>query len=52
MKKMKVLYDWMYRIIMVICKLLLIADICVVSFAVLGRYVSFIPDPSCQKRSP
>ncbi len=46
LQKLKVFYDWMYKIIMVICKLLLIADICVVSFAVLGRYVSFIPDPS------
>ena len=46
LQKLKVFYDWMYKIIMFICKLLLIADICVVSFAVLGRYVSFIPDPS------
>lgn len=46
MQKMKIFYDYMYRIIMVICKLLLIADIFVVSFSVLGRYVSFIPDPS------
>jgi len=36
----------MYTVLMVICKLLLVADICVVSFAVLGRYVSFIPDPT------
>ena len=34
------------HVVMVICKLLLIADICVVSFTVLGRYVSFIPDPT------
>ena len=46
LQKLKVFYDWMYKIIMFICKLLLVADICVVSFAVLGRYVSFIPDPS------
>ncbi len=46
MKKLKVFYDWMYKIVMVICKLLLIADICVVSFAVVGRYVPFIPDPT------
>ena len=46
MKKLKVFYDRMYDIVMVICKLLLIADICVVSFTVLGRYVSFIPDPT------
>ena len=46
MKALKVFYDWMYKIVLVICKLLLIADICVVSFTVLGRYVSFIPDPT------
>ena len=46
LQKLKVFYDWMYKIVMVICKLLLIADICVVSFTVLGRYVSFIPDPT------
>jgi TRAP-type C4-dicarboxylate transport system permease small subunit len=46
MEKLKVFYDWMYKIVLFICKLLLIADICVVSFAVLGRYVPFIPDPT------
>lgn len=46
MEKLKVFYDWMYKIVMFICKLLLIADICVVSFAVVGRYVPFIPDPT------
>ena len=46
LQKLKVFYDWMYKIVMVICKLLLVADICVVSFSVLGRYVSFIPDPT------
>lgn len=46
MQKMKIFYDYMYKIVLFICKLLLIADILVVSFSVLGRYVSFIPDPS------
>ena len=46
MQKLKIFYDYMYKILMVICKLLLVADICVVSFAVLGRYVPFIPDPT------
>ena len=46
LQKLKIFYDWMYKIVMVICKLLLIADIGVVTFAVLGRYISFIPDPS------
>ena len=46
LEKLKPLYDWVYKIMMVICKLLLIADICVVSMTVAGRYVPFIPDPS------
>ena len=46
MEKLKRFYDWMYKIAMFICKILLVADILVVSFTVLGRYVSFIPDPT------
>ena len=46
MQMLKSFYDWMYKITMFICKLLLVADILVVSFTVLGRYVSFIPDPT------
>ena len=46
MQALKTFYDWMYKITMFICKLLLVADILVVSFTVLGRYVSFIPDPT------
>ena len=43
MQKLKLFYDWMYKITMVICKILLIADIIVVCLTVLGRYVPFIP---------
>ena len=46
LEKIKPLYDAFYKIIEVICKMLLIADILVVSMAVAGRYISFIPDPS------
>ncbi|MCD8369123.1 MAG: TRAP transporter small permease [Clostridiales bacterium] len=46
MAKLKPLYDIVYKIMMVICKLLLIADIVVVSMTVAGRYVPFIPDPA------
>jgi TRAP-type C4-dicarboxylate transport system permease small subunit len=46
MEKLKLFYDWMYKITMFICKVLLVADILVVCFTVLGRYVSFIPDPT------
>ena len=45
LEKIKPLYDWTYRIILLLCKLLLIADIFITSWAVLGRYVSFISDP-------
>lgn len=44
--KIRPFYDIVYKVVLVICKLLLIADIAITSFAVLGRYVSFIPDPS------
>ncbi|MBO4456526.1 MAG: TRAP transporter small permease [Butyrivibrio sp.] len=44
--KCKPLYDITYKLMLFICKLLLIADILITSMAVAGRYVSFIPDPS------
>ena len=49
MDKIKPVYDAVYQIILFICKLLLVADILLTSYAVLGRYVhqyiSFITDP-------
>lgn len=44
--KIRPAYDITYKVFMVICKLLLIADILLVSIAVLGRYVPFIPAPA------
>ncbi len=44
--KIKPVYDVTYKVVLFICKLLLITDILITAFAVLGRYVSFIPDPS------
>jgi len=44
--KLKPAYDITYKITMVICKLLLIADVLITSMAVMGRYVPFIPDPA------
>lgn len=35
-----------YKVILFICKILLILDIAITSMAVAGRYISFIPDPS------
>ena len=45
LEKIRPVYDWTYKIILLICKLLLIADIFITSWAVLGRYVSFLSDP-------
>lgn len=42
----EVFYQRLYDFIMVICKLLLIADIAITSMAVAGRYIPFIPDPA------
>lgn len=44
--KIKPAYDVLYKVILFICKILLIADILITSYSVLGRYVSFINDPS------
>lgn len=44
--KLKPVYNMVYRIVMIICKLLLIVDILITSMSVVGRYVSFIPDPA------
>lgn len=46
MDKLKPAYDAAYKVIMVICKLLLITDVLITCMSVLGRYVSFIPDPA------
>lgn len=44
--KIRPFYDAVYKIVLVICKLLLIGDIIVTTYQVLGRYISFIPDPA------
>ncbi len=44
--KIRPLYDWTYKIVMFICKLLLVADILITTMSVCGRYISFIPDPA------
>lgn len=45
LEKIRPVYDWTYKIIMFICKLLLIGDILITSWAVAGRYIPFITDP-------
>lgn len=44
-ERFKPVYDWTYKIILFICKLLLIADILITTWAVAGRYIPFITDP-------
>ena len=46
LEKMKPVYDLVYKVVLFICKILLIADICITSYAVAGRYISFIDDPA------
>ena len=44
--KLKPAYDIIYKVVLFICKLLLIADIIIASMAVAGRYIPFIPAPA------
>lgn len=44
--KIRPFYDAVYKIVLVICKLLLIGDIAVTTYQVMGRYIPFIPDPA------
>lgn len=50
MDKIRPAYDFTYKVILFICKILLIADIVITSYAVLGRfvhaYIPFIKDPA------
>lgn len=45
LEKIRPVYDWTYKILMFVCKLLLIADIVITAWAVAGRYIPFITDP-------
>ncbi len=44
--KVKPAYDILYKVFLFICKLLLVADLLIVGMSVVGRYVSFVPDPA------
>lgn len=44
--KIKPVFDITYKIVLLICKLLLIADIFITTMSVIGRYVPFVPDPA------
>ena len=45
LEKIKPLYDWTYKILMFVCKILLIGDILITCWSVAGRYIPFITDP-------
>ncbi len=45
LEKIKPVYDWTYKVLMFVCKLLLIGDIAITTWAVAGRYLPFITDP-------
>ena len=45
LEKIKPVYDWAYKIMLFICKLLLIADIIITSVTVAGRYFPFFTAP-------
>ncbi|MCR5641498.1 MAG: TRAP transporter small permease [Lachnospiraceae bacterium] len=44
--KIRPVYDVTYKFMLFLCKLFLVADILITCFSVIGRYVSFIPDPA------
>ncbi len=45
LEKIRPLYDWTYKTLMFICKLLLVGDILITCWSVAGRYIPFITDP-------
>lgn len=44
--KIKPAYDVAYKVVLFLCKILLIVDILITTMAVAGRYIPFIPDPA------
>lgn len=44
--KIKPAFDFTYKIVLFVCKILLIVDIFITTMSVVGRYVSFVPDPA------
>ncbi len=44
--KIKPAFDITYKIVLFLCKLLLIVDILITTMSVIGRYIPFIPDPA------
>ena len=46
MSILRPVYDWTDKVVMFVCKMLLVADVVITTMSVTGRYVSFIPDPA------
>jgi len=44
--KVKPLFDFTHRVVLFLCKILLIANVAITTMAVTGRYVAIVPDPS------
>ncbi|WP_291635334.1 TRAP transporter small permease [Clostridium sp.] len=44
--KIQPAYDTAYKIVLFVCKILLIGDILITTMAVAGRFIPFIPDPA------
>ena len=44
--KVKPAFDIAHKVVLFLCKLLLITDIIITTMSVTGRYVSFVPDPA------
>ncbi|MEQ2457457.1 TRAP transporter small permease [Flavonifractor hominis] len=49
--RIKPVYDITYKVVLFLCKVMLVADILITSYSVCGRYISFIPDPSWTEES-
>ena len=47
LRKFEAVYNFVYSVFMLICKLLLVADILITSWIVLARYIKVIPAPNC-----
>ena len=46
LRKVETVYNFVYSVFMLICKLLLVADILITSWIVLARYIKVIPAPN------
>ena len=44
--KLEPVFSFVSKVVLFLCKLLLIADVLITTIAVMGRYISFIPDPA------